>query len=223
MTGSSSSNNHASRKPDCTFRPCLVLERTLGQSRKQDAKAYLMRCTSRQREMGMPPKGGCAPCIPTPGGRDKGYQWVEVQIPEGVAPGETFPHLNHNGRYMMTVTVPDDMPDGTEILQVEIGNKCKRTERERHRSAARQATTVECATARCNASDERATDERADTERAAARGAIAERATAEARRLAAEIAQRSDEHSAADGSRQVLGGGCASFKLVGVLGPNIEH
>ena len=78
--GSVPSNNHATRSPDCPFSPCLVLERMPGQSRKQDVVAYLERCTPEQRALGLPPTGGCAPCMPTPEGRPEGCQWVVVQI-----------------------------------------------------------------------------------------------------------------------------------------------
>ena len=123
-SSSRKSNNHTARKPDCPYGPCLVLERAPGQSDKEAAEAYLARCTPEQCDMGMPPTGGCAPCMPTPEGREEGYQWVAVQIPEGKGPGETFEHLNHNGRYTMTVTVPEVAKAG-EILGVEMGNKRK--------------------------------------------------------------------------------------------------
>ena len=157
--GSTSSNNHASRRPDCPHGPCLVLERTPGQSRKQDAAAYLARCTREVRALGMPPTGGCPPCMPTPEGRQDGNQWVAVQIPEGVEPGESFEHLNHNGRYMMTVTVPEGAKAG-ETLGTPSGNKRRRSAREMQARAERQAATVERATAERDAA-EIAADEQA--------------------------------------------------------------
>ena len=221
-TGSSSSNNHASRRPDCPYVPCLVLERTPGQSRKQDAEAYIARCTREQRDMGMPPTGGCAPCMPTPEGFPDGYQWVAVEL-QGAASGDTIYRLNHNGRYMMNVRVPDNMTAGTDILLVEMGNKRKRSVRERQQRAERQAATIERATAKSNAAelaaDERAAAERAATERAAAKRAAAEGATAEAKRLAAEIAAQSDVSSAVGGSLQAQGGEHASFTLLGNIQP----
>jgi len=214
-SSSRKSNNHTARKPDCPYGPCLVLERAPGQTDKQDAAAYLARCTPEQRAMGMPPTGGCPPCMPTPEGHEEGCQWVAVQIPEGKGPGETFEHLNHNGRYTMTVTVPEVAKAG-EILGVEMGNKRKTSARARQLRAARKADTVE-----------RATAERADAVRAAAEQAAAERAAAERAanerallmRLAAEIAARSDACSAADGSPQVQGGGLTSFSTYGDLQP----
>jgi hypothetical protein len=215
-TGSTSSNNHASRRSDCRHGPCLVLERTPGQSRKQDAAAYLARCTREQRALGMPPTGGCAPCVPTPDGYPEGYQWVEVQLPEGKGPCEIFEHLNHNGRFTMTVTVPEDVPTGTTTLVVPTGNKRKTSDRAVQESAARKADTVE-----------RATAERADAERAAAEQAAAERAAAERAaneralpgRLAAEIAARSDALSAAGGSPQVQGDEQTGFTTYGDIQP----
>ena len=208
--GSTSSNNHASRRPDCPFRPCLVLERTPGQSCKQDAAAYLERCTREQRRMGMPPTGGCASCMPTPEGRDEGDQWVVVQIPEGKAPGETFEHLNHNGRYTMTVTVPEGAKAG-ETLGTPSGNKRRRSAREMQARAETQAVTVERATAERAAAEraaaERATAERAAAERTAAKHTDAALAAADAKRLAAEIAAQSDAHSVAGEPAQVQGGG----------------
>ena len=128
--------------------------------------------------------------MPTPEGYPDDYQWVEVQLPEGKGPGETFEHLNHNGRYTIKVTVPDDMPTGTDILLVE-GNKRRRSAREMQKRAETQAVTVERATAKRTAAelaaDARATAKRATDERAAARRAAAERANAEAKRLTAEI------------------------------------
>ena len=207
-TGSTSSNNHDSRRPDCGYRPCLVLERTPGQSRKQDAAAYLARCTPEQRALGMPPTGGCAPCIPTPEGRDEGDQWVLVQIPEGVAPGETFEHLNHNGRFTMKVTVPEGAKAG-ETLGTPSGNKRRRSARERRQRAESRAATVERATAERATAERAAAEgtaaERATAERAAAKRADAALAAAEAKRLAAAIAARPDAHSGGDGSAQ--GGG----------------
>ena len=215
--GSVPSNNHASRSPDCPFSPCLVLERTPGQSRKQDAAAYLARCTPEQRALGMPPTGGCAPCVPTPKGYPEGYQWVEVQLPEGRGPGETFEHLNHNGRFMMTVTVPNDVCANTTTLVVETGNKRRRSARERQRSAERRAATVECATAERDAA-EIATDAQAAAERDAAERAAAKRAAdAEAKRLAAAITAQSDAHPTACGSVQVRGGG-PTGEVVGAVG-----
>ena len=217
-TGSVSSNNHASRRPDCPYVPCLVLERTPGQSRKQDAEAYIARCTREQRDMGMPPTGGCAPCMPTPEGFPDGYQWVAVEL-QGAASGDTIYRLNHNGRYMMNVRVPDNMTAGTDILLVEMGNKRKRSVRERQQRAERQAATIERATAKSNAAelaaDERAAAERAATERAAAKRAAAEGATAEAKRLAAAIAAQSDAHSVDGGSLHVHGGRQTSFSIGG--------
>lgn len=206
--GSVPSNNHDSRRPDCGYRPCLVLERTPGQSRKQDAAAYLARCTPEQRALGMPPAGGCAPCLQTPEGRDEGDQWVGVQIPEGKAPGETFEHLNHNGRYMMTVTVTEGAKAG-ETLAFPFGNKRRRSAREMQKCAETQAVTVERATAERAAAEraaaERATAERATAERTAAKRADAALAAAEAKRLAAAIAAESDAHSGGGGP--VQGGG----------------
>jgi len=214
--GSTSSNNHASRRPNCRYGPCLVrsTERTPGQSREQDAAAYLARCTREQRALGMPPTGGCAPCMPTPEGRQDGDQWVAVQIPEGVEPGESFEHLNHNGRYMMTVTVPEGAKAG-EILGTPSGNKRRTSARERQRRAERRAATVERATVERDAAeiaaDEQAAAERATAERAAAKRAAdaeAKRATdAEAKRLVAEIAAQSDAHSVAGERAQGQGGG----------------
>jgi len=103
--------------------------------------------------------------MPTPEGREEGYQWVAVQIPEGKGPGETFEHLNHNGRYTMIVTVPEVAKAG-EILGTPFGNKRRRSDCAVQESAARKADTAE-----------RATAERADAERAAAEQAAAERAT----------------------------------------------
>ena len=208
--GSTSSNNHDSRRPDCPHGPCLVrsTERTPGQSRKQDAAAYLARCTPEQRAMGMPPAGGCPPCIPTPEGRPEGVKWVVVQIPEGVAPGETFEHINHNGRFMMTVTVPEGAKAG-DTLGTPSGNKRRRSARERQRSAERRAATVECATAERDAA-EIAADAQAAAERATDARAAAKRAVdAEAKRLAAEIAARSNAHSTDCGSVLRQGGGPA--------------
>ena len=207
-TGSTSSNNHASRRPDCQYGPCLVrsTERTPGQSRKQDAAAYLARCTPEQRALGMPPTGGCAPCMPTPEGRPDGDQWVAVQIPEGVEPGGSFEHLNHNGRYMMTVTVPEGAKAG-EILGTPSGNKRRRSDRVTQQRAERQAATVERATAERDAA-EIAADAQAATERATDERAAAKRAAdAEAKRLAAEIAARSNAHSVAGDRAQGQGGG----------------
>ena len=214
-SSSRKSNNHTARKPDCPYGPCLVLERAPGQSDKEAAEAYLARCTPEQCDMGMPPTGGCAPCMPTPEGREEGYQWVAVQIPEGKGPGETFEHLNHNGRYTMTVTVPEVAKAG-EILGVEMGNKRKTSARARQLRAARKADTVE-----------RATAERTDAERAAAEQAAAERAAAERAaneralpgRLAAEIAARSDALSAAGGSPQVQGDEQTGFTTYGDIQP----
>jgi hypothetical protein len=214
-SSSRKSNNHTARKPDCPYGPCLVLERAPGQSDKEAAEAYLARCTPEQCDMGMPPTGGCAPCMPTPEGREEGYQWVAVQIPEGKGPGETFEHLNHNGRYTMTVTVPEVAKAG-EILGVEMGNKRRRSDRAVQESAARKADTVERAAAKCAAA-ERDAAERADAERAAAELATNERALPG--RLAAEIAARSDALSAADGSPQVQGGGQTGFTIYGDLQP----
>jgi len=221
--GSTSSNNHDSRRPDCPHGPCLVrsTERTPGQSRKQDAAAYLARCTPEQRAMGMPPAGGCPPCIPTPEGRPEGVKWVVVQIPEGVAPGETFEHINHNGRFMMTVTVPEGAKAGDTLGTP--GNKRKTSARERQRRAKRRAATVERATAERAAAeiatDEQAAAERATDERAAAKRATDERDAAEAKRLAASIAPQSDAHSVAGGSAQAHGGGHRSFSTYGDLQP----
>ena len=215
-TGSTSSNNHASRRPDCQYGPCLVrsTERTPGQSSKQDAAAYLARCTREQRALGMPPAGGCPPCIPTPEGRPDGDQWVVVQIPEGVAPGETFEHINHNGRFMMTVTVTEGAKAG-DTLGTPSGNKRRRRASERQRRAERQTATVERAIAERDAA-EIAADAQAAAERAAAEIAAAKRATdaeakratdAEAKRLVAEIAAQSDAHSVAGERAQGQGGG----------------
>jgi len=207
IKGSVPSNNHASRMPNCRHGPCLVrsTERTPGQSRKQDAAAYLARCTREQRALGMPPTGGCPPCMPTPEGRPDGDQWVIVQIPEGVAPGETFEHINHNGRYTMILTVPEGAKAG-DTLGTPSGNKRKRSAREGQRRAERRAATVERATAERDAA-ERDTDARDADARAAAKRAANERDAAEAKRLAAEIAAQSDAHSVAGGPAQVQGGG----------------
>ena len=220
-SSSRKSNNHTARKPDCPYGPCLVLERAPGQSDKEAAEAYLARCTPEQCDMGMPPTGGCAPCMPTPEGREEGYQWVAVQIPEGKGPGETFEHLNHNGRYTMTVTVPEVAKAG-EILGVEMGNKRRRSDRAVQESAARKADTVERAAAKCAAAErdaaERADAERAAAELAAAKRDAAKRDAAKAKHLAAEIAARSDAHSAG-GSAQAQGGGHTSFSTYGDLQP----
>ena len=208
--GSVPSNNHASRMPNCRHGPCLVrsTERTPGQSRKQDAAAYLARCTREQRALGMPPTGGCLPCMPTPEGMPDDDQWVVVQIPEGVAPGETFEHINHNGRFMMTVTVPEGAKAG-DTLGTPSGNKRKRSAREGQRRAERRAATVERATAERDAA-EIAADAQAAAERATAEIAAAKRAAvAEAKRLAAEIAARSNAHSTDCGSVLRQGGGPA--------------
>ena len=207
IKGSVPSNNHASRRPNCRHGPCLVrsTERMPGQSRKQDAAAYLARCTPEQRALGLPPTGGCAPCMPTPEGRPEGRQWVVVQIPEGVAPGETFEHLNHNGRFMVRVTVPEGAKAGDTLGAP--GNKRRPSACESQRSAERRVATIECATAERDAA-EIATDAQAAAERDAAERAAAKRAAdAEAKRLAAAITAQSDAHPTACGSVQVRGGG----------------
>ena len=122
-----------------------MLERTPGQPPKQDAAAWRARCTPQQRFMGMPPTGGCANCIPIPAGMLEGWQWVAVQIPEGVAPGETFEHLNHNGRFTMKVTVPEGAKAG-ETMGLE-GNQRKRSDGEMRKSAVAKDATAERAAA----------------------------------------------------------------------------
>ena len=157
--------------------------------------------------------------MPTPEGRPEGDQWVVVRVPEGKGPGETFEHINHNGRYMMTVTVPEGAKAGDTLGTP--GNKRRTSARERQRRAERRAATVERATAERDATEiaaEITADEQAVAERATDERAAAKRATdAEAKRLVAAIAAQSDARSAACGLAQ--GGGHASFTTYGDLQP----
>ena len=144
--GSEKTNNHATRNPNCPFGPCLVLNWPApGVTRKAAANAYLTQCTRQQRQLGLPPEGGCARAIPTPKGCDDKYQWVEVELPAGVGPGDTFEHLNHNGRYVITVkSVPDfhrTSPYEPIRLVVE-GNKRERRPGEQQKRAERAERAV---------------------------------------------------------------------------------